>query len=189
MIKQLGNDALTLESALRHLFVYMGGGADWRLVVALASYSLSGLENAQSFATLTAFLAIGPVCLIAGRLADRFGEAEIALQCMVLSGACALLAAVSFGGPVWLYFAIYIAWGITIIPDSALFSALVADNAPLEQTGSLMTLQTALCFALTFITVQLTPVMAELFGWPMVLAGLALGSATGIAAMNRLRHP
>ncbi|MBL4893060.1 MAG: hypothetical protein JKX91_14815 [Rhizobiaceae bacterium] len=78
-------------------------------------------------------------------------------------------------------------WGITIIPDSAQFSALVADASPPDQVGSLMTFQTALGFALTFVTVQITPNLAEMFGWPTVLAGLAIGPAFGIIAMMRLR--
>ncbi|MGJ8671213.1 MAG: MFS transporter, partial [Oceanococcus sp.] len=78
-------------------------------------------------------------------------------------------------------------WGISIIPDSAQFSALVADFAPPDQAGSLMTFQTALGFALTIVTVQTTPLLASVFGWPTVLAGLALGPLFGVVAMMRLR--
>jgi hypothetical protein len=80
-----------------------------------------------------------------------------------------------------------IIWGMTVIPDSAQFSALVADASPAEQAGSLMTLQTALGFALTFATVQVTPTLVAWLGWPVVLASLALGPAFGIIAMLRLR--
>ncbi len=73
------------------------------------------------------------------------------------------------------------------MPDSAQFSALVADASPPHQAGSLLTFQTALGFALTFVTVQLTPVLASALGWPTVLAGLAIGPAFGIVAMVRLR--
>ncbi|NND49461.1 MAG: MFS transporter, partial [Rhizobiales bacterium] len=62
-----------------------------------------------------------------------------------------------------------------------------ADASPPGMTGSLMTLQTALGFALTFATVQATPVLATALGWPLVLAGLAIGPAFGIVAMLRLR--
>jgi hypothetical protein len=51
-----------------------------------------------------------------------------------------------------------------------------------------MTFQTALGFALTIATVQLTPVIAAAFGWPAVLAAMALGPAIGIVAMHRLRQ-
>ena len=106
---------------------------------------------------------------------------------MLASGACALLTALSFGGPVWLTFALVLVWGAAILPDSAQFSALVADYSPPAQAGSLLTFQTALGFALTIVTVQFTPLIAAQFGWPLLLAGLALGPAFGIAAMLRLR--
>lgn len=130
----------------------------------------------------------GLACAFAGSLADRIGKTEVTIIAMFLSGASALAAALTFGGPPWLTFAIVVVWGITIIPDSAQFSAIVADASPPQQAGSLMTFQTALGFALTFVTVQVVPVLAEKFGWPIVLAGLATGPAFGIAAMARLRQ-
>jgi MFS family permease len=140
---------------------------------------------------LTAFIAIatgGIACAFAGSVADRIGKAEVTIVAMALSGSSALAAALTFGGPIWITFAIVILWGLTVIPDSAQFSALVADASPPQLAGSLMTVQTALGFALTFATVQVTPVLAANFGWPPVLAGLAIGPALGIAAMWRLRR-
>lgn len=164
----------------------------WIGAIAFASYaSTLAPDAAQSAATLTAFVAIAagaPVCILAGSLADRFGKAEIAIAAMVLSGSFALLAALAFGGPVWLSACLFILWGIAIIPDSALFSALVADAAPAEQVGSLMTLQTAIGFALTFFTVQITPIVATSLGWPLVLALMALGPFAGVYAMMLLRR-
>ncbi|HMB47700.1 MAG TPA: MFS transporter, partial [Afifellaceae bacterium] len=96
--------------------------------------------------------------------------------------------AASFGGPVWLTFLLILIWGIAIVPDSAQFSALVADAAPADQAGSLLALQTALGFTLTIATVQLTPVLAAAIGWPLTLAAMALGPAYGIVAMLRLRR-
>ena len=51
-----------------------------------------------------------------------------------------------------------------------------------------MSLQTALGFSLTIVTVQVTPIAAAHFGWPMVLAAMALGPAFGIVAMLPLRR-
>jgi hypothetical protein len=106
---------------------------------------------------------------------------------MLASGACALLTALTFGGPVWLTFTLVLLWGAAILPDSAQFSALVADYAPPAEAGSLLTFQTALGFALTIATVQFTPLVAAAVGWPLLMALLALGPAFGIAAMLRLR--
>src|SRR5688572_28136629 len=162
----------------------------WIGAAAAASYgtSIDG-EAATRLAKLTAFFAIalgGLACVPAGAIADRIGKAQVTIIAMATSGSAAIATALSFGGPIWLTLALIIVWGIFVIPDSAQFSALVADASPPDMAGSLMTLQTALGFALTAVTVQVTPLLASMFGWPAVLAGLALGPAAGIAAMWRL---
>jgi MFS family permease len=163
----------------------------WIAAATAVSYGISlPAPQAESLAKLTAFSSIaagGIACVGAGVVADRIGKAETAIIAMAVSGACALGAALTFGGPVWLTFAIVVVWGTAILPDSAQFSALVADASPPEQAGSLMTFQTALGFALTIATVQFTPLVAATLGWPVLLAGLALGPAYGIVAMVRLR--
>jgi MFS family permease len=162
----------------------------WIGVAAAASYgALLGTDEATRLAKLTAFLAIalgGLTCAPAGWVADRIGKAQVTIIAMALSGSAAIATALSFGGPIWLTFVLIILWGIFVIPDSAQFSALVADASPPDLAGSAMTLQTALGFALTAVTVQATPLLAHAFGWPAVLAGLALGPIVGIAAMLRL---
>jgi MFS family permease len=91
---------------------------------------------------------------------------------------------VTFGVSPWVTLVLAILWGVATIPDSAQFSALVADHAPPEFAGSLMTLQTALGFALTVITVQATPILADFSGWRVVLAVMALGPIFGIWSMR-----
>ncbi len=162
----------------------------WVGAAAAASYgALLGEAEATRLAKLTAFLAIalgGLTCAPAGWVADRIGKAQVTIIAMALSGSAAIATALTFGGPIWLTFVLIILWGIFVIPDSAQFSALVADASPPDLAGSALTLQTALGFALTAVTVQATPLLANAFGWPAVLAGLALGPMVGIAAMLRL---
>ena len=163
----------------------------WIAAATAASYSTQlSAPDAQWLSRITAFVAIAVgafACAFAGKLADKIGKAEVTIIAMILSGAAAITTAATFGGAPWITFIVVVIWGITIIPDSAQFSAIVADASPPEQAGSLMTFQIALGFTLTFFTVQATPVLAALFGWPTVLAGLALGPAFGIVAMLKLR--
>jgi len=164
----------------------------WLPVAAAASYAYSfDVQAANRLASLTAFLSIATgavACIWAGFYADRIGKANIAVLAMVGSLVAGLATAISFGGPWWLTFALFILWGVAVIPDSAQFSALVADAAPPELAGSLMTFQTALGFLLTFLTVQLTPVVADYIGWQLTLAIMAIGPALGIVAMWPLRE-
>ena len=138
---------------------------------------------------MTAFLAIalgGLACVPAGWLAVRYGSARVALLCLIGSGGAALFSAALYGGPAWAMMAVLILWGIAIIPDSALYSTLVANAVPPERAGSLLTLQTALGFLLTAGTVQTVPALAAIVGWPAVLAVMSLGPAVGIRAMQLL---
>jgi MFS family permease len=163
----------------------------WIAAATAVSYGVSlPMLEAERLAKLTAFLSIGAggiACGIAGLVADRIGKANLTIIAMAISGVSALAAASTFGGPIWVTFVIVVIWGASIVPDSPQFSALVADASPPEQAGSLLTLQTALGFALTIGTVQVTPLVAATFGWPLLLAALALGPAFGIVAMMRLR--
>ncbi|MEO0363341.1 MAG: MFS transporter, partial [Pseudomonadota bacterium] len=162
----------------------------WIAAAAAAGYAAAMEPRAaELLAALTAFAAIaaGAVfCAPAGWLADRIGKARVSAGAMVLSGAAALAVASTHGGPVWLSFALIVLWGAMVIPDSAQFSALIADAAPPEAAGSLMTLQTALGFTLTIFTVQAAPLAAAALGWPATLALMALGPAFGVAALRPL---
>ncbi len=163
----------------------------WISVASAASFGVSmHPTDAAQLAKATAFLAIalgGVTCVLAGLVADRIGKAEVTIIAMAISGSSAVATGLSFGGPVWLTFTLILIWGLSIVPDSAQFSALVADSSPPELAGSLLTLQTALGFTLTILTVQATPILVEHLGWPIVLGSLAVGPMFGIISMARLR--
>ncbi|MEM1384678.1 MAG: MFS transporter [Pseudomonadota bacterium] len=161
----------------------------WVGVIALGAFQASGLASATDAAKVLAFGAIaigGLACFPAGHWADRIGCERVALLAMVISGAAAVASAAAYGGPAWLVAVLVIVWGAAVIPDSPQFSVLVAEAAPPERVGSLMTIQTALGFLLTAGTVQAAPLLADAVGWPGVLLAMALGPAVGVAAMERL---
>jgi MFS family permease len=164
----------------------------WMPAAAAASFALQmDQTRATSLATWVAFAAIGlgaVSAVWAGWVAGRIGKANVAIIALVASLFAGLATAATFGGPWWLTALLFVIWGIAVIPDSAQFSALVADAAPPQVAGSLMTFQTALGFLLTFLTVQAAPVVAATTGWQPVLAALAIGPALGIASMWGLRE-
>ncbi|MEM8569765.1 MAG: MFS transporter [Pseudomonadota bacterium] len=180
---------LAFSGYLGHMWELYAFWAWIGTALGVAFASKLAVEDAQSFAKLITFLAIasgGLLCLPAGKLADRIGKARVATLAMVLSGSSGLATAAFFGGPIWLLAIVVIIWGATIIPDSAQFSAMVADYAPPDRAGSLLTFQTALGFTLTFFTVQLLPVFVSTFGWQATLVMTVLGPIYGCEAMRRL---
>jgi hypothetical protein len=87
----------------------------------------------------------------------------VAALSLGISGAAAVLTALTFGGPVYITFVLVIIWGAAVVPDSPQFSAIVADHTPPESVGSLLTFQASLGFLLTAFTVQAAPLVAEFF--------------------------
>jgi MFS family permease len=140
-----------------------------------------------AFATIAAG-AIGSVG--AGLLADRLGRTTLTIVAMAVSGTCAATIGFLFGGdPAWLI-ALGIVWGISIVADSAQFSASIAELADPSRVGTMLTVQTALGFTLTLVTIHLMPYLVDALGWRYAFMPLAIGPAAGIWAMARLRaHP
>jgi len=107
---------------------------------------------------------------------------------MAVSGSCAL--ALGFAtdlGPWWMG-AVALVWGLTIVSDSAQFSASIAELAEPTLVGTMLTIQASAGFLLTLITIHLMPVLVEYLGWTYAFAGLAIGPFLGVLAMARLRR-
>ena len=166
----------------------------WIGVFLQASFALTlPAGDAALLARLGAFATIGAGalgCVAAGYLADRVGRTAITMAAMAASGTCAATIGLAFGGPPALLVAIAVVWGITIVADSAQFSAAVAELAPPARVGTMLTFQTALGFTLTLVTIHLMPVWVGALGWHYAFVPLAVGPALGVWAMARLRaHP
>ncbi len=140
-----------------------------------------------AFATIAAG-AFGSV--MAGVLADRLGRTTLTIAAMAVSGSCAATVGLLFGGnPAWLV-ALCIVWGVSIVADSAQFSASIAELSDRAWVGTMLTLQTALGFTLTLLTIHLMPYLIDALGWRYAFVPLAIGPAFGVWAMARLRaHP
>jgi len=166
----------------------------WIGVFLTASFTATMPVAEASFAAkLTAFATIaagGIGSVAAGLLADRLGRTTITIAAMAVSGTCAAGIGFLFGGtPVYLV-AVCIVWGITIVADSAQFSASIAELSDRARVGTMLTVQTALGFTLTLVTIQALPYLVAAIGWRFAFAPLAIGPALGVWAMARLRaHP
>jgi MFS family permease len=161
----------------------------WLAVFLLSSFRLVSID--PTWAGLVAFAAIavgGLGSIVAGFLADRYGRTRITIASMFVSGSCALLVGISYGGnPVVLALICFI-WGFAIVADSAQFSACVSELCQPEYIGTALTLQTCLGFLLTMITIRLIPTIVDWVGWRWAFAFLSIGPFGGIWAMYALRR-
>ncbi|MBM3940687.1 MAG: MFS transporter [SAR202 cluster bacterium] len=126
-------------------------------------------------------------CVAAGLLADRLGRTAVTSAAMIASGASAVAAALLLDASPWLLAPVLLVWGVTVVADSAQFSASITELSPPEFLGTALTLQTSLGFLLTLGSIQLLPIVADAWGWSWAFALLAAGPAVGTAAMLRLR--
>jgi MFS family permease len=166
----------------------------WLGVAILAELSLGdegSISQIEAVSTIKLLMfcvvGIGAVgCAFGGKVADRVGKANVTIWAMGISLLAAIATALSLGGPLWITAVFAVIWGFSIIPDSPQFSAIIADHAKSEITGSLLSMQTASGFLLTVITVQGTPFAAANLGWQNTLFLMALGPFFGIFVMWKL---
>jgi MFS family permease len=166
----------------------------WVGVFLMASFALCpGGEGAAFYAKLLTFAVIaagGAGSLFGGLFADRLGRTTLTMGAMTLSGACAILAGLLFGGNPWLLAALVLVWGVSIVADSAQFSASIIELSDPELTGTMVTVQTCAGFLLTMFTIHAVPPLVEAFSWRYAFAFLTVGPLLGVWAMARLRaHP
>jgi sugar phosphate permease len=83
--------------------------------------------------------------------------------------------------------AVLTVWGVSVIADSAQFSALVTRAVPPHAVGTALTLQVSLGFLLTVASIALVPWLAARIGWQWSFAVLAGGPALGLVALRAER--
>jgi MFS family permease len=168
--------------------------AMWAWFLAFATAAAQTGSGAQPFGSPSMFsfvvVASGLIgCLLGGWLSDRIGRCLTCVGMMTVSGACALLIGFSFDGPGWLLAAIALVWGVSIIGDSAQFSAAVTELADQRFVGTAVTLQLGIGFALTVLSIWTMPILAEWMGsWRWTFVFLVPGPLIGALAMAALRR-
>jgi MFS family permease len=169
-------------------------GHMWELYAMWAWFLIFYREEvaAGTSASYAAFAAIGVGalgCYAGGVLGDRIGRAQSAAAMMAISGTCALVIGLLLDAPNWLVLAVGLLWGFTVVADSAQFSTLVTEHADQAYVGTALSVQMAVGFGLTIVTIWLVPFLADAVGWRYAFAFLAPGPALGLLAMVRLARP
>jgi MFS family permease len=166
--------------------------AMWGWFLAFIHAALEPHGLGASAASMTTFLVIASGfigCVVGGVMADRIGRTATTSIMMATSGTCALLIGFAFAGPLWILLAISIVWGISVIGDSAQFSAIVTEVGDSSFVGTSLALQLGLGFALTVIAIRALPSFADyLGGWQWAFVLLVPGPIIGTIAMLALRR-
>jgi len=135
-----------------------------------------------------AMIAVGGLgAMLAGYWADRIGRTTVAIAALLTSGLCCLLAGFVFGMHPAIVILLCIVWGVSVIADSAQFSASIAELSDPDIVGTMLTLQTCLGFLLTLVTIELVGALVAFAGWQWIFLLLAPGPLLGAWAMRTLQ--
>jgi MFS family permease len=151
---------------------FQGEASDW-----------PGLIPALAFLTI----GVGALgCAGGGWVSRSAGERKVALVSLVVSAACSALSGLAFSLPAAPLLVFILVWGVFVVSDSPQFSALAAKHAPPEYTGTALTIQNGIGFAITTVSIQLLPLAARSVGWRWAFTFLAAGPVVGAYFMSRL---
>ena len=125
-------------------------------------------------------------CVAGGWISQRVGERRVALVSLIISGSLCALSGFAFRLPPLALMPFVFVWGVFVIADSPQFSALAARHCPPEYTGTALTVQNGIGFAVTIISIQLLPLIAGLVGWQWAFTFLTAGPLVGAYFMKRL---
>ena len=162
----------------------------WALVVFFLRDRFAGVDSGWTAAIpLIAFgtVASGAVgCVAGGWVSRRVGERPVALVSLVVSGALCLLSGFAQALPPAALVLYLLVWGVFVVSDSPQFSALAARYCPPEYTATALTIQNGIGFAVTVVSIQLLPLVAQRVGWRWAFVALAIGPLLGAHFMWRL---
>ncbi|MGB3717314.1 MAG: MFS transporter [Candidatus Promineifilaceae bacterium] len=124
---------------------------------------------------------------VGGVLGDRWGRTRTTILMLSVSGSCAILIGLLFGSSMWLVLLVGLIWGFSVVADSAQFSTMVTELADQAYVGTALTLQLAVGFTVSVVTIWLIPFLVDIVGWRWAFVFLIPGPVLGILAMSRLK--
>ena len=161
----------------------------WAFVPVMLSAYKNRYPEIELNIPLLSFLIIASgsiACVIGGFLSEYFGAKKIAAISLFLSCLCCCCSPFFlFNSSVTALLAFLFFWGLVVIADSPLFSTLVAQNAPEESRGTLLTIVNCVGFSITIISIQLINALCENINAQYIYLILAIGPAFGLIALIR----
>eukprot|EP01052_Picozoa_sp_SAG31_P057865 SAG31_NODE_17362_length_674_cov_0.533913_1_plen_122_part_10 len=104
---------------------------------------------------------------------------------LAISCVCSLVAGHA-RGQIVLLVAVGLLWGITSVGDSAQYSTMVTEVTQAEAVGTAVTLQLAIGYTVTAVTVFLVPVWESAIGWSWTFSFLSPPNVVAILCLYRL---
>jgi len=122
-----------------------------------------------------------------GMLADRIGRTKFNIIMLIMSGSSSLIIGFFLNNTI-LALVIAVIWGITVVPDSPQYSVMITELSDQDYVGTSLTIQTALGFGISLVSIQLMPFFVYFVSWFYSFMFLALGPLIGILSLFLLRR-
>lgn len=133
-----------------------------------------------------AIIAIGCLaCIWGGYISQTLGSRKVAFRALLASCCCCLLSPIFFQAPTPLFLVFLLFWGMVVVADSPQFSAMVAQNAPNEATGTALTIVNCLGFSITILSIQLINLVDYWIAVEYRFMLLAIGPLLGLMALKK----
>ena len=159
----------------------------WLPAFLTASFTVYLPDISPSFIALSSFVSIGIAggigCVLGGFISDNIGRSNLTILSMIVSAICSVLIGFTFGQMIWITIIVSIIWGMSVISDSAQFSAAVSEVAEAKYVGTALTFQMCIGFLITIFSINLIPFIQKVVGWEWVFSVLAIGPILGIVSM------
>ncbi|MET3696577.1 sugar phosphate permease [Bacillus oleivorans] len=164
----------------------------WLPTFLTVSFTIYAPQISQWFIALSSFISIGFAggigCVLGGLISDKIGRSNLTIISMLISALCCILIGFTFGQFIWLTLILSIIWGMSVIADSAQFSAAVSEVAEVEYVGTALTFQMCIGFLITIFSINLIPVIQRFIGWEWVFTLLSIGPILGIVSMVKYKR-
>jgi MFS family permease len=159
----------------------------WTLVPALLVMCGLGASG-KSEASALAFAVIGvgaAGCIVGGWWSRRMGSARVAAWALASSALCCALFPFITHWPAWAQMSVLLFWGATAVADSPHFSALSAKNCDPRKVGSALSMQNAIGFGITMVSIQIGTAWVSSWG-PWIALLLLPGPLLGLLGLYPL---
>lgn len=162
--------------------------AFWAMVPMLVAvtHQITNPINLSGYAFVV--IAMGAVgCFIGGQLSKTISSSRIASYALGLSGLCCFIYPWVKDAPLLLQLLFWAIWGMSAAADSPQLSAISAKACSPEVVGTALTIQNAIGFAITMISIQLCtvliPYLNNYISWVLLP-----GPIIGLIVLNRVRQ-
>lgn len=125
-------------------------------------------------------------CVLGGIVSIRKGSARVAFAFLLTSGLLCLLSPLFYSLPPVVFLFLLCFWGFAVIGDSAQFSSLNAQKAPVELKGTALTIAVSIGFLLTIPSIQLLQLLTNYSSVEWLLFTLIIGPIFGLVSTRKL---